>query len=515
MIALLAAAILGVAGAPVAVAGEPAPAADTHTNVSSYDGTRLQVHLMRTTRRGADGSAPVVMIAHGFGESAQSDPDANRLAGAPTIRPLLDAGYDVLTWDARGHGGSQGTAMFDSPDHEVRDVQAILDWLADQPGVQLDGADDPRVGMVGASYGGIIQFLVAALDDRVDVIAPGYTANDLARNSIAKNGKFKEAWGLGLAGMGGVGLIPPGLMSPLGPQLHLIDPPAVTGLLQSAARGTTTPAFETYLDHRSPHRYLHRIDVPTLIQAGTPDTLFPVENLVRDFTALKARGIPVKMVWNCEGHALCPGSTGPLEDHFNATVIGWMDRWLKADRAVDTGPEFEWIADNKESYRSATAYPPQRAGALRGRGTGRLPLLATAPLSSTGFLFIGAQPAVAPVVNVAIAPPKGPVDVVGFPTLTMTYRGRALPGRTWLYAQVLDKVTGRVVNAQVTPVPVVLDGTEHTVSLPLNGIATRANAGSRYLLQVIAGSTIFGLQRSTGSVTLSDVRVSLPVIDPR
>ncbi|WP_188113601.1 alpha/beta hydrolase family protein [Nocardioides humilatus] len=510
---MLAALVLPGLGVVRAVADEPT-ATDVDTFVTSFDGTRLQVHLMRTSVRAADGTAPVIAIAHGFGEAGPSDPDGARLAGAPTIRPVLDAGYDVLTWDARGHGGSEGNAMFDSPDYEVKDVQAILDWLAAQPGVQLDAPGDPRIGMVGASYGGIVQFLVAALDDRVDVIAPGYTSHDLARDSLSTNGKFKEGWGLGLAGMGGVGLIPAGLASPLGPQLHLIDPPAITGLLASVVRGTTTPAFTTYLDHRSPARYLRRITVPTLIQGGTSDTLFPLDSLVRDYSTLKARGVPVKLVWNCEGHSLCPGSDGPLEDHFNDVVIRWMDRWLKADASVDTGPQFEWLADNEDTYRSAVAYPPASDGALRGAGSGQLPLLATGPLSSVGFIFIGAQPAAALVVEVPIAAPSGPADVVGFPRLQLSYRGRAVPGKSWVYAQVLDARTHRVVGVQVTPVPVVLDGRPHRVSINLNAIATRADATSDYRLQIIAGSMIFGLQRSTGVVTFDDVRISLPVIDP-
>jgi hypothetical protein len=56
--------------------------ADTHTFVTSFDGTRLQVHLMRTDRVGDDGAAPTVMIAHGFGEAAPSDPDAGTIETA-------------------------------------------------------------------------------------------------------------------------------------------------------------------------------------------------------------------------------------------------------------------------------------------------------------------------------------------------------------------------------------------------------------------------------------------------
>lgn len=506
----LAVALIAASAVGTALPGHAEDPGDTHTFVTSYDGTRLQVHLMRTA---AGGRAPVVMIAHGFGEAGPAKRDGARLAGAPTVSAVLDAGYHVLTWDARGHGGSEGTAMLDSPDHEVRDVQAILDWVAAQPGVQLDAPGDPRLGMTGASYGGIVQFLAAAVDKRIDVISPGYTAHDLAVTSLAKNGKFKEAWGLALAGMAGIGLVPAGLASPLGPQLHLLDPPAITGLVGSTLKGEVTPPFADYLATRSPSAYLSRIAVPTLIQGGTPDTLFPLENLVKDFTALKARGVPVKLVWNCEGHSICLGDDGPLVEHFDATVITWMDRWLRRDARVDTGPQFEWIADNEATYRSARAYPPLVRTALRGAGAGALLLTAAGPLSSAGFVFVGGQPA-AVAVNVPIQAPPAAADVVGFPTLTLSYSGLAVPGRTWLYAQVVDGVTGRVVGGQVTPVPVMLDGKARTVTVVLNAIATRATPASRYRLQLTAGSLIFGLQRSTGTVRLSNVAVALPVLDP-
>lgn len=483
--------------------------AERHEFVTSFDGTQLRVNFFRATGLATGERAPVVLIAHGFGESGPADPDAKRLAGAPTLRPVLDAGYHVVTWDARGHGDSEGMAMLDSPDFEVRDTRRIISWIAEQPGVRLDGTGDPRVGMVGASYGGIIQFLTAAVDKRIDVISPGYTAHDLADTSLSTNGKFKEGWGLALAGMAGLNL-PAGLASPLGPQLHLLDPEAVATISGGVFAGRPTSRMREYLDPRSPSFYLDKITQPTLIQAGTSDTLFPLETLGRDLLALKRRGVPVKMVWNCEGHSLCPGATGPLEDHFNTTVINWMDRWLRRDRSVDTGPQFEWIADNEARYRSAPAYPAPTDDELRGVGSGRLALLAQAPLTSPGFVFLGAQPAAGPHIDVPIKAPSSDVDVVGAPTLRLTYAGRALPRRTWLYAQVLDKVTGRVVGVQATPVPIVLDGREHTVGVKLNEIASRATPSSAYVLQLMPGSLIFGLQRSTGLVNLRSVEISLP-----
>ena len=73
----------------------------------------------------------------------------------------------------------------DSPDFEARDVSAIISWLATQPEVELDDAAtlDPRIGMVGASYGGGIQLVTAAIDHRVDAIVPTIAWHTL--NSVA------------------------------------------------------------------------------------------------------------------------------------------------------------------------------------------------------------------------------------------------------------------------------------------------------------------------------------------
>jgi len=501
----------------LAVAQTPGARAATQPHdrslfVTSFDGTRLYTHFFPAEGLTAGHRAPTILLAHGFGEAAPATRDAARLAGMATVGRVLKAGYNVVTWDARGHGSSEGTAMLDSPAFEMRDVQTLIGWIAKQPEVQLDAPGDPRMGMNGASYGGIIQYLVAAHDRRVDAITPGYTAYSLRTTTLQEHGKVKEAWIEALTAIAGENA-PNGLRSPLGPQLHLLDPEAITTMAEMVATGAPSASGRAYLDFRSPSSYLDRIHVPTLIIGGTSDGLFPLVNAVRDFRALKGR-VPVQLEWNCEGHSLCPGSAGPLVSHYDATVIRWFDRWVKRDRSVNTGAPFHWIADNEASYRSGAAFPPAVRTRLVGTGSGTLAVNPTSETSSTGFVFIGAQPATVVALEVPIPGPSGPADVVGFPQLTLRYTGTAQPARTWLYGQILDTVTGRVVGVQVTPVPVTLDGQPHTVSIDLNPIATRATSASRYRLQLMAGSAIFGVQRSTGVVTVDQARIALPVIDP-
>jgi ABC-2 type transport system ATP-binding protein len=69
----------------------------------------------------------------------------------------------------------------------------MLDWVATQTGVLLDGPRDPRVGMAGGSYGGGIQLIAAAIDCRVDAITPTIAWHSLT-TSLYKAETPKNGW---------------------------------------------------------------------------------------------------------------------------------------------------------------------------------------------------------------------------------------------------------------------------------------------------------------------------------
>ena len=158
--------------------------------------------------------APTILYGPGLIEPGATnlngtllDPILTDFVGQMSIATLRGAGYNVVTWDPRGEWRSGGTLELNSPDYEARDVSAIISWLAEQPEVQLDDplTLDPRIGMVGVSYGGGIQLVTAATDHRVDAIVPTITYNSL-KTSLYKNEAFKNGWGpllsvgLGLTG---------------------------------------------------------------------------------------------------------------------------------------------------------------------------------------------------------------------------------------------------------------------------------------------------------------------------
>jgi ABC-2 type transport system ATP-binding protein len=479
--------------ATIAIGICAAPATARDATVTSFDGTPITTHFFPAAGLPAGAKAPTVLVGHGWGGSGDADPEgpSNGTTGNTGLGPLRHAGFNVLTWDARGFGSSGGQVEVDSPQYEGRDVQALIDWLAGQPEARMEAPGDPLVGMSGVSYGGAIQFIAAALDKRVDAITPTIAWHSLTR-SLYRDAAVKQGWGTALFGAGSAS-------GRLNPQIQ-----------QAFAEGVTTGTFSQatidFFEARGIDRLISQVDVPTLISQGTHDTLFTLQEGIDNYLALKREGVPAKMLWFCGGHGICNSGAGPAA-LVERAVVAWLRRHLAGEQ-VPTGPAFEWAADDG-ALRSSAAYPLAPRQPLRGSGSGVLPISPGSPASGGGQL-IAASPAV-DAVNVAIEPASGPSEVVGPPRVEIAYSGTALPARTHLYAQVVDVAENRVLGNVVTPIPVVLDGQPHTVVRELEPVAVHATAASRYRVQVAAGTTVYGQQRSSGAVTLSRVEAQLPV----
>jgi ABC-2 type transport system ATP-binding protein len=471
------------------------PALARDATVTSFDGTQINTHFFPAAGLAAGKRAPTVLVGHGWGGSGDTNPNSASSTGTGNtgLGPLRKAGFNVLTWDARGFGDSGGQAMVDSPQHEGRDVQALIDWLAGQPEARLEAPGDPLVGMSGVSYGGAIQLIAAAIDRRVDAIAPTIAWHRLT-SSLYRDGAVKQGWGsLLVAAAAGANL----------------DPRIPQAFQEGILTGSFSPETFEYFAARGIDRLESQIKVPTLIVQGTVDTLFTLQEGIDNFTALKDNGIPLKMLWFCGGHGICTLPAGP-SDLVEDAVVNWLRRYLKGER-VSTGPTFRWVADDGQ-VRSSAAFPLAPREPLRGSGSGTLEITLGSPVTGAGAL-IAASPAV-DAVNVAIETATRERELVGPPRVRITYSGTAVPAKTFLYSQVVDARANRVLGNQVTPIPIVLDGQQHTVERTLEPIAVHATPSSRYRVQVAGGTTLYGLQRSAGAVTLSRVEAALPVRAP-
>ena len=476
-------------------------------DVTSFDGTKIRVHWFPDPS--ADGQVrPTVLMGPGWGESGDTDTSQAGIQGALSIGSLWQGGFNVLTWDPRGFGKSAGEAEVDSPSFEGRDVTAIINWVAGRHGVELDRPGVPRIGMVGESYGGGIQFAAAEQDCRIDAIAPTIAWNSLG-TSLDKSQTPKAGWSNILSGVAG--------SASLDPEIAAADK-------QMNATGVIDAKAVSYFTARGPAQYLSRVKVPTLILQGTVDDLFTLDEGIANFQALKKQGTTVSMAWFCGGHGVCLTSPGSVID-VGQLSLAWMQHYVARDASVDVLKGFSFVDQAGTSY-GASSYPLPAGAPIGASGSGPLALTAqggsgpptVAPNAAAANVVDVVAYKVTPApaanaVNVTV-PLQGDAVVVGAPTLSLTYTGTdpAGPRPTRVFAQLVDPTTGIVVNNQITPVPVILDGKVHTVQIPMESIGYTARAGTSLELQLVATTVAYITPRLGGSVDFTHVQVSLPTV---
>ena len=422
------------------------------------------------------------------------------------VAQLLDAGYGVLTWDSRGFGASGGEVQLNSPDYEVKDVQVLVSWLAaNVPEAQLDAPGDPRVGMSGGSYAGGIQLLSVAFDERIDVIAPEITWNDLAQ-ALGPNGVPKLYWTSLLLGAGAEascvnarnsepqGALAAGLASS-GAGCQTSDLARYYAMVH--ATGTIPDEVRDALAYRSPATYMDRIDVPTLLIQGFPDTLFDVDQAVANFEGIRANGAPAKLWLYDGGHshpeaaALVPNTQG---GRIGAEVVRWFDRYLKQDASVDTGAPVEAFVDGE--WESSTEWPPATATAVSTR-VGGFPALLQGP----------AAPDHTSAARVKLA--DAGLVIAGHVTFDVTGVG-ASEGRLFFALEKVGPAGATRLGAQVQPVLFPLSPSEDTtVQVDLVDVAADLAAGEEVWLVATTWDRDFTGSRVPATLNVHDVEVVL------
>jgi ABC-2 type transport system ATP-binding protein len=286
--------------------------------------------------------APAVVLAHGFGGSKESVVE--------DARYMAERGFVVLTYSARGFGESSGDISLNSPDFEIADAQALIDYLATLPEVVLDGPGDPRVGFAGGSYGGALSLMTAGYDDRVDAVAADITWNDLQTSLFAQSalnvdglGVYKQLWSAlffsaGLSGQPG---------SPV-TECGRFAPDWCAAYNEAATTGTISPESVQLMRESSPISITDRITAPTLLGGGQSDSLFPLAQVNANAQQLPAT-TPVKVVWHAAGHDGGVNETDRLRD----ITAQWMQAHLAGGPGVSTDFEVSLVEGSALSDRAA------------------------------------------------------------------------------------------------------------------------------------------------------------------
>lgn len=490
-----------------AVEAVPVEGSSSDVDITSFDGTTIRAHWFPA----GGGQAPTILMGPGWSQPGDTSQEGTPILGALGIGPMNERGFNVLTWDPRGFADSTGTATVNDPENEGRDVQVLLDWVAERSAAMTDGEGDPRVGMVGASYGGGIQLTVAGIDCRVDALVPNIAWHSL-ETSLYPHETVKAGWA--------------GVLSSVAAGATL-DPHIASANASGQATGTLSDEDRQWFVDRGPGDLVEQIRVPTLLLHGTVDTLFTLQEAITNFEILRADDVPVAMVWYCGGHGTCLTEPGDPAEITEAT-FAWLDHLKLRDRPdpADLDAAFVSIIDQDGQRWVGDDYPSEPDGSIDFGASGGTPLALTAdsvagPLvdAASDDLLTGLvspiTPARAAVAVEATLTADDDALVLGAPHLTLTYSGTTPDGPepTRVFAQLVDAGTGFVVGNQITPVPVELDGEEHTVEIDMEVIAQHLEPGAELVLQIVATTPAYATPRLGGETTITDLGVELPTTD--
>ncbi|NWS20255.1 ACPH enzyme, partial [Pachyramphus minor] len=223
-----------------------------------YGGLDFDAILLRPTEGPTAQKPPLVVMPHGGPHSV--------FTAGWMLYPaaLCRVGFAVLLVNYRGSLGFGQDSVASLPGNvgtqDVRDVQLCVERV-----LQEEALDASRVALVGGSHGGFLAcHLIGQFPDT-------YRAC-VVRNLVVN-----------IASMVATTDIPDWCLTETG--------------LPYAPDALPDPAQWTEMLHKSPIRYVNCVRVPVLLMLGEDDRRVPPKQGLEYYRALKARGVPTRLLW--------------------------------------------------------------------------------------------------------------------------------------------------------------------------------------------------------------------------
>lgn len=459
--------------------GSKGPFSTRDVTIESFDGTAISATVYEPD---ADGPHPAMLVTHGWG--------ASKASSRCYASMYAERDYVVLAYDSRGFGDSGGQVTVNGP-NEVRDARRLLDWLADHEDVLADG-DDPRVGMDGGSYGGGIQLLTAAEDDRIDAIVPRIAWNDLT-TSLMPDGTIKGGW---LTALVGVGSISGRFTGDFGDS---VDPQLQEWYLASIEDNAAPPAALEYFDERSLGASLAAFETPTLVISGWTDTLFPPSEAVANYRQAADAGVETRLVVYEGGHnATEIGVDNDQHRHVNRAAIDWVERHVRGTD-VDVGPPvslYDVQADEWHSHDALEAGVDRRTVTLSDTAD---------PTSTVSQDLLQDRTASYEVASDG-------VSIRGTPTLSLSIEAEDAPLICFARCHHVGWLTDDQIDDQVTPFRLEETG-RHDLELALEPFVREIHEGESLEIQVAASDPFYRDEYGRATIHNDESTLTLPVVD--
>jgi pimeloyl-ACP methyl ester carboxylesterase len=473
----------------------------TLSSVKSFDGHMVPITLYRPVEATSATRVPLLLHSHGFGGSRATADDV--------FRDYHKAGFGVLSIDMRGHGEARTTsaARIHDMDFEIKDVKAVVDYVATLDWVAGSAPGDPLIGGLGGSYGGAYQLLIAAVDPRVDAIAPNITWNNLL-DSLAPGGVPRSAW-IDLFYLSG------NAQARLDPEIHQGYAVALSQNRIPDGSVPGEPNLKAQFLKSSASSYPVAIRIPTFLMQGINDTLFNFNQAVANYLQIRATGAPVFLWTHLGGHILntrgtLPGNapapaglqppTGPSPcgNLTRATIAFYQNVFYRIPVAIGSGV---CLALDDGTSVSGPEYP--------------LPGTEMRPFQSQASLLVPQGAATPQPPEVPLFTAKEPTVVAGIPLLSGKITTTSPDAIVYYEFKIVHSDgSTQIANSQVTPQRVTSTASGKAFELPLAGLGIRLHKGDALVLVATNVQEQFAHngERVPGLATISDLSLRLPVV---
>ncbi len=319
-----------------------------NTRIPMRDGAKLSASVYKPAGRGR---LPVLLVRTPYGKGIDL---------LPGYDMFIESGYAVVIQDVRGRGQSDG--KFQPLEQEVNDGNDTLNWIAGQ------SWSDGRIGMLGGSYLGIVQWKAALSGNphlkAISPVVAGY--DDYLDRFYSRGGGMKlghrlswmaenvRAWILREPTFGSyIWHLP----------LRTADRAATGRTVDFWQQGLDHPTYDSFWRAISSKESIDKVRAPVFLFGGWYDNF--AESDLDAFVALTRRQLPSRIVIGPWPHNMSqrfttmdygPQASAPVK----RMQLGWFNEWVKGEKAQAEAPTVRIFVMGANKWRDEHEWPIAR-----------------------------------------------------------------------------------------------------------------------------------------------------------